>query len=275
VKTKLLSALIIFAICLVAAVAQTTEADWQREAVRRYPALGVPGSALNKTFLAEYQRRKQMPSQATFFANPRWPMYLADECAQQVAAGTAPPANPTNPFANWTIPNANGLPGTLPNFSNAGSAAAVIIPVLVISIVIGLLIGAMFVMLATRIVAGFTPSLGMACAAIFLSVCASVVLAVVLTLLRAGSGSQLPPIAGLISILVSIIVHSSIYGSVLRDRATPIGTGKGCLVILLQNILVVIALVCIFVICVLAGVSLPILNHLQQKQNASQALPMR
>jgi hypothetical protein len=200
-------------------------------------------------------------------------MLLADECARQVAPGTAPAATPANPFANWTMPGAginpkgNGLPA-LPNFANAGSMAATVILIFIVALCIGLLIGAMFVMLATRMVAGFTPSFGMAIVAILLSVAASIAIATVMGLLRASSGGQLSPVISLISIVVSIIIHSCIYGAMLRDGAEPIGAGKGCLVILLQNILAVVVVIGIAVICVLAGVSLPVLNHLQQKATA-------
>jgi hypothetical protein len=262
VKTSLLTALFL-AICLVTAVAQTTEQDWQREAVRRYPALGVAGSPLNKSFLAEYQRRKQMPAQAAFFANPRWPMLLADECARQAAAGTGPPASPMFPgfSANRLLPAVPAaLPRGLPAFPNAGAVAGPLIIVFVVALFVGLLIGAVFVRLATQIVAGFTPSFGMACATLILSFAASFAVGLVIGFLRiaGGGGSQVSPGMSAFTVLVSLAVQACVYGAVLKDNTTPIGAGKGCLVSIVQTILVIVVVVGIALI---AGLALPIFTH--------------
>ena len=77
VKTKILTPLI-YALCL-SVYAQTTGQEWQQEAVRRYPDLGIRGTPLNNAFVAEYQRRRQSPSEARFFAKANWPVLLADE----------------------------------------------------------------------------------------------------------------------------------------------------------------------------------------------------
>jgi len=281
VKTKLLSALMILAICLGAAVAQTTEADWQREAVRRYPALGVAGSPLNKAFLAEYQRRKQTHSQAAFFANPRWPMLLADDCARQMAPGAAPAASPASPSTQWTmpgagtIPNPNAPPRFIPKPANAGSIALTMLLALGVGVLIALLIGVVFVKIATQMVAGFTPSFGMACTAILLSFGASILITIVVGVLQASNGGQPSLGLSLISLIVSIAVHAAIYGTVLRDGTTPIGSGKGCLVNLVQGILMILAVLCIVVICVVAGVSLPAYSQMQQKLKDAQSFPLR
>ena len=91
-RTKILT-LLFSAFCLTAH-AQTTEQEWQHEAVRRYTELGVRGSPLNTAFVAEYQRRKQLPSETRLFANPRWPVLLADECANRLAATNSSQLNP-------------------------------------------------------------------------------------------------------------------------------------------------------------------------------------
>jgi hypothetical protein len=83
----------------------------QMEAVRRYPALGVKDSRENKTFVAAVRELKDTGEDA-YFANPEWPIILADDLAKregwsrdsQVVAGSPtasdglpvarPPANP-------------------------------------------------------------------------------------------------------------------------------------------------------------------------------------
>lgn len=67
-----------FALCL-AAVAQTTDREWQAKAVEKYPALGVQGSEFNKRFLEAYTHRQK--TDPAFFSNPQWPVSLADEVA--------------------------------------------------------------------------------------------------------------------------------------------------------------------------------------------------
>ncbi len=68
----------------------------QAEAVKKYPPLGVAGSAFNREFLAGVQKaRAENPS---LFDDPAWPLALADEIARAL-----PPADtPTpNPLADW------------------------------------------------------------------------------------------------------------------------------------------------------------------------------
>lgn len=59
-----------------------TEAEAQREAVRRYPELGKPGSRMNADFLARYQRYQREDPAA--LKDPAWPLHLAEESAQAV-----------------------------------------------------------------------------------------------------------------------------------------------------------------------------------------------
>ncbi len=49
----------------------------QREAVAKYPDLGVEGSPFYQAFLAEYRRKKE--TEPKFLATPDWPMTLADQ----------------------------------------------------------------------------------------------------------------------------------------------------------------------------------------------------
>ena len=54
-------------------------ASAQMEAVKKYPPLGVAGSAFNREFLARTQRaRAETPG---LFDDPAWPLALADELA--------------------------------------------------------------------------------------------------------------------------------------------------------------------------------------------------
>ncbi len=54
----------------------------QREAVRRYPELGVPGTPFNREFVARYHRYQQ--TDPTMFNNPEWPLRIADETSRSV-----------------------------------------------------------------------------------------------------------------------------------------------------------------------------------------------
>lgn len=63
-------------------------ASAQAAAMKKYPALGVAGSGFNREFLARVQRaRAETPG---LFADPSWPLSVADEVAQ---AQPPPPAN--------------------------------------------------------------------------------------------------------------------------------------------------------------------------------------
>lgn len=55
----------------------------QRAAMARYPALGVAASPFNRTFLAAVQRLKR--TDPDYFADPQWPLRLADEVAGELA----------------------------------------------------------------------------------------------------------------------------------------------------------------------------------------------
>jgi|GEM_PF-3547671 len=67
----------------------------QAEAVRRYPDLGVKNSAFNREFLTLYQQIKS--NNPAELNDPQWPIYLADQTAQTLAAATPPPAQEKTP----------------------------------------------------------------------------------------------------------------------------------------------------------------------------------
>ena len=54
----------------------------QREAIRRFPAIGVRNSRENQLFIDSYQELK-MSGADDFFANPQWPLALADMLAKR------------------------------------------------------------------------------------------------------------------------------------------------------------------------------------------------
>lgn len=56
----------------------------QQEAIRRYPALGVKGSAMNLKFIELHQRYRQ--TQPEYFSSGEWPIVLAEECAKATGA---------------------------------------------------------------------------------------------------------------------------------------------------------------------------------------------
>jgi len=119
-KTKAIILLLLAAVLLHPALAQTTDKEWQAKAVSKYPALGVQGSKLNKRFIDAYtQRRKTEPS---FFSNPRWPLTLADELA-----ATPQPVSPAAPSALPPQPPATATPK--PETRNSSVPAVITTPV--------------------------------------------------------------------------------------------------------------------------------------------------
>lgn len=58
--------------------AQTTEEEWKQEAVKRYPTLGVEGTALNELFVA--QSKELRITAPEFFHLQDWPVILAQRC---------------------------------------------------------------------------------------------------------------------------------------------------------------------------------------------------
>ncbi len=90
--------------------AQMTVQESQVQAVRKYPELGNKDSAFNKRFLEAYnERRKSDPS---FFADPQWPLKLADELA---APHPSPDSLPSEaaPASNVEVPLPTTAPATV------------------------------------------------------------------------------------------------------------------------------------------------------------------
>jgi uncharacterized membrane protein YqaE (UPF0057 family) len=56
----------------------------QREALRRFPELGIAGSKLNKEFLVRYRRYQH--ERPDFFRDTSWPVHLAEEVSKTVSS---------------------------------------------------------------------------------------------------------------------------------------------------------------------------------------------
>lgn len=109
-----------------AELAEVTRAS-QQEAMRRYPALAAPNSLENAVFVSTYKQLREANSDE-FFADPHWPMTLADMLAKRegwVVGGapmttgpmtTAPapvldaPTGSAAPAADATFPDTNNTP---------------------------------------------------------------------------------------------------------------------------------------------------------------------
>ena len=60
----------------------------QQKAIEAYPALGIAGSELNKEFIARMKRYQLEKKE--FFVDPDWPIRLAKECSDDLAAKSPP-----------------------------------------------------------------------------------------------------------------------------------------------------------------------------------------
>lgn len=74
------------ALSTVASSAPPSSAAWtvataQKEAMRRYPQLGVANSPMNRAFVARYEQIKA--KDPSYLRDPSWPLQLADEVAQR------------------------------------------------------------------------------------------------------------------------------------------------------------------------------------------------
>lgn len=91
--------LLIASMLTIAVRAQTADDEWQRKAIQKYPDLGSKGSALNSRFIDEYKRRHE--TSPGFFADPKWPLILADELAVERRVAESTVFGETSPSAIW------------------------------------------------------------------------------------------------------------------------------------------------------------------------------
>jgi hypothetical protein len=82
-------------------------ASAQNEAIRRYPALGIRDSFENAAFISTYQQLKQGGS-PDFFANPEWPIELAELLAKREGWNRGGPPMTTGPAPVLDAPDAPG-----------------------------------------------------------------------------------------------------------------------------------------------------------------------
>jgi hypothetical protein len=63
-------------------VSTPAQQEWEAKqiAVKRYPLLGIAGTPFNKKYTELYTKRRL--DQPTYFANPEWPLLLADETSR-------------------------------------------------------------------------------------------------------------------------------------------------------------------------------------------------
>ena len=116
------------AVCLAGALhaflpvgrSQSPAQDWQAQAIQKYPELGVRGSALNRQFIAAVAARRG--ANPAFFADPHWPLLLADELAGKPAAASPSPAQAAAPAPTPTpAAAATPLPAALTADYDAGT----------------------------------------------------------------------------------------------------------------------------------------------------------
>jgi hypothetical protein len=82
----------------------------QREAIRRYPALGMKNSLENEAFVSTYQQLKESGGNE-FFANPEWPIELAELLAKREGWARGAPPSSTGPASPAPVLDA---PSNLP-----------------------------------------------------------------------------------------------------------------------------------------------------------------
>ena len=88
-KTLLIWSSLVLCVFLCTSYGQTTEADFQSQAVLSYPDLVVKGSAFNQAFVQLYQRPKAEGDPE--LQQPNWPLLLANEVAASLGVKSAAP----------------------------------------------------------------------------------------------------------------------------------------------------------------------------------------
>lgn len=115
----------------------------------------------------------------------------------------------------------------------------------IVSLVVGLAIGAGILMLATRIVAGFLPKFLLAVATVVIAYVAGVAAMWILGMVL-GQGA----LSGLIALVVLFLVNAAVLNALIKmPGGAQMGMGKACLVTLVQiviDIVLVVACVLIF-----------------------------
>ena len=101
--------------------------DWQQQAVRKYPDLGVDGSEINKLFVQRYRTLRSIDP--NYFTVPDWPVRLADECARDLRFPVSQPISgghvaTDEPRAQKSKPLRDGVQANSPSGSPNDKATA-------------------------------------------------------------------------------------------------------------------------------------------------------
>jgi hypothetical protein len=89
--------------------------DSQAQAVKKYPSLGVQGSAFNQKFVQLYNVKRN--AEPAFLAQADWPMQLADQAASEQGVVAAPPTPPPTQASSSVLnnrPSGFSAPATVP-----------------------------------------------------------------------------------------------------------------------------------------------------------------
>ncbi|MDR3386703.1 MAG: hypothetical protein P4L92_06575 [Rudaea sp.] len=103
-------------------------------------------------------------------------------------------------------------------------------------------VGALIIMLATRIVAGFTPKFLMALVAAIVETIAAGIVSYVLNMVLGAGG-----LSSLVSLVIVFVLYAAILNALVkRPDGAQMGFGKACLVTLVQIIIEIVLSVILF-----------------------------
>jgi hypothetical protein len=112
--------------------------------------------------------------------------------------------------------------------------------VALVIIAICIVVGALIVQLATKMAAGFKPTLGNAVATVIVGLIASMIVGWVLQMLLGSTGS-------IVGLVVGFLVNAYIINMMIKQPAGgQMGFGKACLVSLIQYIIYIVLSVVLF-----------------------------
>src|SRR3569833_1688494 len=115
--------------------------------------------------------------------------------------------------------------------------------------IIAVVVGGLFIMLATRIVAGFMPSFAQACIAALVAAIAAMILNWVVAMALGGSG-----MTSIVCLVLVFLVSSAVINALVkRPGGTSLGFGTACLISLVQLVIEIVLGVLIFFIFGTAG----------------------
>lgn len=136
--------------------------------------------------------------------------------------------------------------------SSLAALAGMGLVAMLVMIVVGILVGALILSVAFRLVVGIMPSYLRAVGAVILTFIAVVVVSLILGMVMRGAGG------GLVSMVVNFLVGAAVVNYLLlAANGSKIGFGKACLVELIYMVIgIVIALVLGFVFAMVFGAAM-------------------